>query len=257
MKKILLAASILLTATAASAFADAPAYRTSASATGKNPTVTISADAGDAILVFAMSGGHSINDLNAYSISDDDSGLYSDVYCPSTWQQGAKYTQLQAHIRSALTGAGTLHIAVDMGGSTGVAVAVAVSGLTSVDWHPPVNGCGSLNQWGGSVRQVKANSISYAFSADETPTVPKNGQTNAFLGTSMTLAVVVNEQSPPSPTAPSGWTQRAAQGITAQGKTFGMSISTRDSGFSGSTVTWGSTTPTAGNGMVVELRPLN
>jgi hypothetical protein len=241
-----------------STWADAPSYRAHASATGKNPTITITPATSDAFLVFVLSDGHSISDLNDYTISDDNGGSYWNQQQILWEHPNGKWAKAQVHVRGTLLGnTTTTHISVNSGGKTAVAIVVAVAGLTSVQNHPPVGGCGVLSTYPGSVRQVKCNGSSMAFVANETPVVPKFGQQNAFASTSMTFAVLANQQSSPSVTAPTDWTQRAAVGTTAGGNSFGLSIATRDSGFSGQTVTWGSSTPTPGNAMVVELAPLN
>jgi hypothetical protein len=254
MLKIIALALLLA---ASPAFADTPAYRAHATATGKNPTVTITPAVGDTFFVFVLSDGHSITDLNDYTITDNNDGDYWNQR-GITWEHpNGKWAKAQTHMRDTLlANTNSTQISIDTGGKTAVAIVVAVSGFTAINNHPVVGACGTLNANGGSVRQVKCNSASQAFVANETPVVPKSGQQNAFASTSFTFAVLANEQSSPSVTAPTDWTQRAAIGTTASGKSFGLSIATRDSGFSGQTVTWGSSTPTPGNAMVVEVQPL-
>lgn len=258
MKNFALALLVLVCASTSAFATDVPSYRAVFTGVGRNPTVSVSAVAGDALVVFGIADAYSSTDVSLFSISDDDGGTYWDQYCISAWRHpNNKWAKVQTQVRGQLAAStGTLHVSVNTNNKTAAIAVVAISGLTLVNNYPPFNGCGTLNPGNGtpgSVRQIKDNfAPGYQFIAGELPTVPKFGQQSAFLSTSLTIAIVANEQNVPSPTAPSGWTQRTSVG----GSAFGMSISTLDSGFSGQSVTWGSTTPTPGNALVLEFQPI-
>lgn len=263
MRKLMLTVFFMCAAAATATAADVPAYRASFTATGSNPVLTVTPEVGDTILVFAMSDQLSSTQLGPLTATDSVGGTYWDQYCGALFQHSnGKYARLTILMRRQLvSSASSFTITVDTGGKSGAAIAVAVSGLTAINNYPSsVNGCGTLNPGSpdgtpGSVRQVKNNGSSQQFAANELPVVPKFGQSNAFLSTSMTFTVLINEEASPSPLAPTDWTQRATAGVGGS-KAFGLSVATRDSGFSGSTVTWGSTTPTRGNAAVVELQSI-
>lgn len=255
MKSLFLSLVLALSAAQAHA-ADVPVYRTSATAIAKTPTVTITPVVGDAFLVFVLSDGHATTDTNDDTVTDDNGGSY--WYQGQTlWQHpNGKWAKLQVHLRGQLLGNTTpTHVSVDAGSpTTAIAVVIAVSGLTLVENHPPIFPCGTQNTH--SIKQVKCNGSSQAFASGETPSVPQSGQTTPFTSTSMLFAALGNVTNPPGVTVPSGWTSRVSTGTTAGGKTIGLSIATIDSGVTDSSVTWGSTSPSAGNALVVELQPL-
>ncbi len=263
MKKALLAFALLL-ATATPALAlETPAFRTSWTATGSDPSFAITPQSGDALFLFVTSSNHSSSSYS-YVVSDDQSGgSWSNQTCATTWKQGSKWAPFQTLTRDSLAANGnTMTIDIDTGGKNAVVIVVAVSGLTLFDSAPPLQGCGSLFG-GATVRMVKAVQYCVNCGGDNpiesgtTPLVPKpNTQTTAFLSTSLTLAVFANEETSPGVSAPSGWTQRSTVSSTSQGKTVALSLASRDSGFSGSTITWGSTTPTDGATMAIEIQPL-
>jgi len=66
-----------------------------------------------------------------------------------------------------------------------------------------------------------------------------------------TLGVVGNSTSPATMTPPTGWTEREDQGYSTP--TTGAEYVTRDSGFTGTTVTWGSASSSAFGAIIVEL----
>jgi hypothetical protein len=271
MKKIALSLLLLLSLTTVAHATDVPAYRASWTASGTNPQVTFTPAVGDSIFVFVAAADLGTNVIPG--VSDNASGTYWDQYCVPSWyytsnkkNMGFAFTRTQQ-----ISSASSTTISFDTSGKRAAAIVIAVSGLTLWDAVPKINGCGStVNPMGitnGNVRQVKA--LVYCISsppelcgtnpivAGATPAVPRYfQQQTAFLSTSLTLAVVMTEESSPGITAPSGWTQRSTVSTTSQGKTIGLNLSTRDSGFSDITVTWGSTSPTDGTAMVIEVIPL-
>lgn len=67
----------------------------------------------------------------------------------------------------------------------------------------------------------------------------------------ITLGCVINASSPAALTEPSGWTERQDEGLLSPN--MGFEVVTRDSGFTGSTVTWGSSSATTFGAVVLEL----
>jgi hypothetical protein len=263
---------------------DVPAYRTHVTAVGNSPTVQIAAEAGDLIVVLGMYNGHLTSSQlpQMFSYSDGAGGAYNDPYCGAQWNQGQvfvpaghgkpgsgtwyyTYAKWHAKMRTQLVSStGTLTISVNTSGRIGTVAVIAISGLTAINGYPPINGCGTLNTQLATVRQVKANLYCAncgnvnPILAGTTPLVPKSTTTQqqAFLSSSLIIAVAMNDEAAPSPAAPSGWTQRFTVGTTANSDTFGMTVSTRDAGFSGTTVTWSSTTPTDGNAAAIEIQAI-
>lgn len=73
----------------------------------------------------------------------------------------------------------------------------------------------------------------------------------ACLTTNPTIGVVFNATNPPTFTATASWTERFDNGFNTP--TTGMHVQTRDSGFTGTTVTWGTASGSAFCSMIVEL----
>lgn len=71
----------------------------------------------------------------------------------------------------------------------------------------------------------------------------------ACLTGNVTLGVVANASNPAGLTPPTSWTEDTDTGITGQG----LEAVHRDSGFTGTTVTWGSTSATAFASIIIEL----
>lgn len=259
MKKLLVTIALLLAASPAFA-TDAPVWRDSATATGKTPVVSLSVQANDLVLVFVASNGHSSTDLSNGTVTDNGSGSY-DRQGGHVWKQtSTKWGNMKMFMRTALVAsAATLTITADPGSNTtAIAVAVAISGVTLVDTN-----YGQLCQC-SSIRQIKYTgqdvlSDNAPIMPSTTPQVPLAGdfqQQQTYNSTSMLFAVFTNETNPTSITTPSGWTHRVATGVTASGKQLGITIETRNDGFSGPTTVWGSTTPTRGSASAFELQPL-
>lgn len=66
-----------------------------------------------------------------------------------------------------------------------------------------------------------------------------------------TIGVVGSSTNPVTVTEPSGWTERSDTGVGTPAQ--GIETVSRDSGFTGTTITWGSTTAGASGTVIVEL----
>lgn len=262
MKRLLLALSFLFVSS--TAVADAPAYRASATASGKRPTVSITPAVGDTLLAFALSGGHANSDLWFGSLSDNLSGTWVGMSL-SIWHQGnGKYARLNFYMRTQQpTSTTQINVLMDEGNFTTIGSLIAVSGLSSITVGIGQHSCTSMAPIENkTMRQAKCNGQDQTgippTQAGETPVINENQTPWEGLAetTSLVLAVFGNESNTANVTAPSGFTSRINSGVTASGKQLGLAISTVDSGYTNMQTTWGSTTPTGGNGMVVEIQPL-
>lgn len=82
-------------------------------------------------------------------------------------------------------------------------------------------------------------------------TTPAPVLNQAALTTNPTLTMVVNATNPDAVTTPTNWTDRGLGGFTLP--TTGHHAASRDSGFTGTTITWGSTSVTSFMSLAVEL----
>jgi len=81
-----------------------------------------------------------------------------------------------------------------------------------------------------------------------TPTITFS---SAALTGNPTVGAIVNAANPPTMTPPTNWTERQDIGYTSPA--FGIEVVTRDSGFTGTGITWGSSSSTAVSGVIMEL----
>lgn len=254
MKNVLLSFVLLLIMSTPALALETPAWRDSASATGRNPTVNLSVQPGDVVIVYVTSNNHALSDLNSGSANDGED-YWS--YGQAVWKQAnGKYSKTQVFIKPhQAASAGTLSIAIDSSSAATCVIAVAISGLTVVNLTPDVTGTGTH-----TVRQQKSNgqdvnSSDAPIMPGTVPTVPKFGQTQTYLSTSLVLAAFANESNPNGVSAPSGYTQQATVATTAGGKSLSLSIVSA-TGITDYTTTWGSTTASRGNASTLEIQPL-
>lgn len=258
MKKLILSLAILLASTAPALALETPTWRTSATAIGKTPSLSLAVQPGDIVMVFVTSNGHSSSDFSGGSVSDNGgTGGYWD-YSGDVWKQASgKWGGTHMYMKgSQIASATTLTISASIpGASTCLMAAVAVSGLSLVALDPDVTGSGTH-----TIRQQKNNGQD-AISPDapimpgNTPSVPTFAQTTAYLSTSLLFAVFANESDPNGTSAPSGWTRQVGISTTVAGKHISMVIEST-TGVTNYLTTWGSTTATRGNACAFEVQPL-
>lgn len=106
-----------------------------------------------------------------------------------------------------------------------------VSGMTRT-------GLDAIRQSAGQDNQAAAGTPAPAFGS------------SALTG-NVTMGVVGNSTNPATMTTPTNWTEQADSGYATP--TSGAEYVTRDSGFTGTTVTWGSTSATAFGSLIIEL----
>lgn len=91
----------------------------------------------------------------------------------------------------------------------------------------------------------------FATQSNQAAGVPAPAFTNACLTTSCLVGMVMNLTNPATMTAPTSSTERQDVGYSVP--TIGLETITRDSGFTGTAVTWGSSSATAFGSAVIEL----
>lgn len=213
------------------------AYRaisTATSTTGSSTrTISISAQAGDLLVVCAAT--QSGTGISASSMTDDQSGTWQISSLPnaqftggSALAYGIVYTRNQIVASTA-----TINITInytDTQDATCLAC-LAFTGFTRV---------GS-----GAQRQSKVTNNGSAGGT------PAPAFTSSALTGNVTFGVIVNASNPAGMTTPTNWTERGDVGEATP--TTGLEVVTRDSGFTGTTVTWGSTSATSFGAIIVEL----
>jgi len=125
----------------------------------------------------------------------------------------------------------------------------------TVAWSPADTGTGTVI-WVGSLSgmtRTGAQAVRQVGSLGNgsASTTPAAGFTGACLTENPTLAFVANASNPAGLTPPTNWTERTDTGYATP--TSGVEIATRDSGFTGTAITWGSTTATVFGALVVEF----
>lgn len=211
----------------------APVYRASwvggdSSGTGDR-TCTVSTPAvGDLLIVWVVVTANS-NDTP--TCSDDNSGSYDRILTRTCGGGGGSF-RLSCFVRTALMTNTTSTVVTPATGTnnSGSVVVTAISGMTRA---------GSA-----AVRQSAGQNVTVG------PSAPAPAFGSACLTGNVTLGAVGNAANPAAMTAPTNWTERQDTGQASD--TCGLEVVTRDSGFTGTTVTWGSTTLAYGD-IIIEL----
>ncbi|HKO43316.1 MAG TPA: hypothetical protein VJU84_08500 [Pyrinomonadaceae bacterium] len=225
--------SICVLALAWCSAAHAAAYRTSAaggssSGTG-NRTVALVPAVGDLFVVFCAAAG---NTQDAPTMTDDNGGTYTRIRTQS-WAISSVNYRLSAFVRNSLLANTTsTTITCTTGSNTSGSVIVAVvSGMTRV-------GASAVLQSAGQSDGVSGAAPAPAFGSNA-------------LTANMTIGAVANGTNPATMTNPTNWTERLDVGFTSD--TLGQEVVTRDSGFTNSTITWGSNSGSNFGSIIVEL----
>lgn len=206
-------------------------YRTSFAGGGTSGsgdrTVTITPAVGDLVVVFASTSG---NTNASPTCTDNNSGTYDRI---GTAAWGTSANTFSVFVRTALMANTTSTvITVATGANTaGEIVAVCVSGMSRV-------GASAVRSQGSQANQAAS-------------TTPAPALNQAALTSNITLGAIANSTNPATLTAPTGWTER--QDVGQNTPTTGLEVVTRDSGFTGTTVTWGSTSGSVFASFILEL----
>ena len=206
----------------------APAYRTGSAGTGVttgNPTAVITPAVGDHFVVFVVESSSS----GAGTVSDNNGGTYT--LAKSAGISATPTTILCVYVRDqALANTTSTTITYTGAGTGGQVVVHATSGMLTF-------GTASIRQ--NASLQLQALS-----------TTPAPTFTNAALTTSVVFGAVGNLTNPATVTPPSSFTERKDVGVTTP---IGLETVSIDNGFTGTTVTWGSTSPSKYAVIVLEL----
>ena len=208
----------------------AATYSSSAAGGGtsgtSNRTASITPAAGTTLVVFCMV---SVNTNNAPTCSDNRGGTYDLI---AVAQTNAGANRLSAFIRKAFCDNVSHTVTVATGSNTaGEIVLIAVAGLEFL-------GSDAVRQSAVQDNGGRGTTPAPAFSS------------SALTG-NMTLGAVGNGTNPATLTTPGSWTER--QDVGQSTPSTGLEVVTRDSGFTGTTVTWGSTSGSVYGAIIVEL----
>lgn len=198
--------------------------------TAGNKTVTATPAVSDLIVVIAAASGTSEANAATTAVTDNNSsGTYYKV--ADSLGAGAS-PRISAWVRTELIGSATSTIfTAAQGSSSGGGLAVfKITGMSRVNLQ--------------AIR--RAGAASGALST--TPTVDL---ITPVLTANAVIGGVVNSTSPAGLTQPGSWTERQDAGYSTP--TTGLETASRDSGETGSSIAWGSTSATAWRAVVVEL----
>lgn len=189
--------------------------------------VTITPAVGDLLVVFCSVRA---NVNTTPTASDNQGGTYTLVQAA---EFGTNQHTLSAFVADQLVASAvSTTITVATGSNTsGNVVAVAVSGMSKT-------GSAAILQSGKDENNA----------AGATPAVTFGSAVNT---SNVTLGAVGNTNNPATMTPPTSWTER--QDIGQPTSNVGLEVVTRDSGFTGTTITWGSTSTVVSAAIAIEL----
>lgn len=191
-------------------------------------TASFTPAAGDLLVVFVAKSASLVDG----TVTDSLGGTYT-LY--ATANKASGNDECHVFIANQLTNGSARTITYDCAGdaATGCFIFVArVSGMTRIG--------------------VSAGRQSAAVNTGGAGTTPAPTFGVACLTGNPTLGLIFNETSPAGMTPPTGWTEPVADQGIAQ-PTSGAEYVARNSGFTGTTVTWGSTSASAFAALVLEL----
>jgi len=198
-------------------------------ATGGKTAAITPAVGGLLVVIEGYSGG---TRASSTDVTDDQGGTYTKL-AQAEQASGARSSSIW--VRDTLVSSAVSHTVsqgAPPGTETGGGIQVMeFSGFT-------VGGSGVLVQ--------SAQQDSQAASTTPAPTFPQSAATG-----NLTIGQVLNASTTANLTEPSGWAERNDSGYNTPAT--GLEYVTRDSGFTGTTITWGSTSPTAFCDIIVEL----
>ena len=163
-----------------------------------------------------------------------------------TTSGGLTFTKITSATFGSSTHTGYLYIA----DSLATAVAQTLTFNCTGDGHQGViieiSAISGMTKTGAAAAAQSAKVDNQAASGTPAVTFGATTSTN-----NPTIGYVYNNSNPSGMTPPSGWTERDDSGHATPNK--GVEYATRDSGFAGTTITWGSTSATVFCAVVVEL----
>jgi hypothetical protein len=209
--------------------------------TAGSKTVTATPTLADLIVVIAGTSGLAGGTIDVTDNNTDGRGTYTQIHTDFT---GFSTTGvLTMWVRHALIGSATSTIfTANQTGSSGGGLQVCrISGM-SICGLGAVRGAGgqSAGGAGATPAPVLLRRVGTVFSG-----------TQAALTANLCLGAVANGSNPAGMTQPASWSESIDLGYTVP--TTGLETAFRNSGETGSTITWGSTSATAFASMVIEL----
>jgi len=181
--------------------------------------------ADDLLVSFVVVTGNT----NTGSLSDSLSGTWEHV---GSYAKAASADRLHAFVRVTPATASAMTATWTRSGATsgGIVTVLRVSGMSRY-------GLDAVRQFQGQSNQSAAT--------------PAPAFDVAALTGNPCLGFVANATNPAGMTEPGSWTERSDTGYNTP--TTGSEVASRDSGFTGTTVTWGSSSASAFGSMIIEL----
>lgn len=174
------------------------------------------------------------------NVSDTtDAGAISDSL-GGTWTlvteatRGGLVHKFWAYVRDALSDGSAMTVTIDVTGDNGTGAHIVVERIA-----------GMSRTGSAAIRQSKVQNNG---SGGNTPTVTFDA---ACLTGNVTLGAVANNSNPAGLTPPTNWNELADVGYATPNN--GVESVNRDSGFTGTAMTWGSTSATQFGAIIIEL----
>ena len=200
--------------------------------TAGDKTVTATPAVNDLIVIVAAASGTNETNAATTAVTDNNSsGTYIKLADSGSAGAGAS-PRITIWVRTALVGSGssTVFTATQANSSGGGLAVCKVTGMTRVGLE--------------AIRRAGV-----AFGA--TSTTPTVVCITPFLTGNACIGGVVNEGNPATLTQPGSWSELGDLGYNSP--TSGLQVASRDSGETGSTITWGSTSGSAWRAVAIEL----
>jgi hypothetical protein len=196
--------------------------------TAGNKTVAITPSKGALLVAICANTGTTTDP----TVTDDRGGSYTRIAAASC-VKAASADEMHFYVRDDPVNENVSHtLTMNVGGAGtgGGIIVIAISGMTR-------SGTGAVRQ------AAKQDNVAAATPA------PAFGV--AALTGNLTIGAVFNATNPATMTTPGSWTERRDVGYATPAT--GLESVTRDSGFTGTTVTWGSASASAFCSMIIEL----
>lgn len=165
------------------------------------------------------------------TMTDSESGTWTNIVAEDST---ASTETMYMYVRDSLAPNTSMTVTVDFTGDSALAVNIQVLRISGVTR----TGADAILQTAFQSSQTGGGTPAPAFASNA-------------LTENATIGCVFNRSSPAGMTPPSSWVERGDIGIS--GPTTGTESVSRDSGFTGTTITWGSTSATAFGSIIVEL----
>lgn len=189
------------------------------------------------------------NDLIVVSVGLSGVTNFTGLTYSVTDSAGQSYTQADStDSGSGMPRSAAVFVANTLSSSSARTVSVAISGLSGAT----PTGCNiSVERVSGMTLTGSSAILQHAVASSNTSGTPAPAFASAALTTSVCVGCVGQATNPAAMTAPSGWTNDANIGYASPAT--GLNACHINSGFTGTTVTWGSSSSTQWSAVIVEL----